>query len=78
MNRSDVSEEQISFVLGVHSLVDALLSQVFKYNLLTTKLVAMVSGTILASSVAVGSDEVITTIHAFPVHVMGCHENTFS
>lgn len=75
MYSGDVSEEQVSLIVVIRPFMDALLSQVLQNDLLPTELVAVVSGAVPSSSVAVGVDEVFTTVHALPVYEMRGHED---
>ena len=75
MDLGNISEEEEAFVLAVDLFMYALLSQIFKNNLLTCEFVAVVSGTILSSRKAVGRDEFVTTILALPVDEVGGHED---
>lgn len=78
MDLCHISEEEEAFVLAIDLFMYALLSQIFKNNLLSCELVAVVGGAILSSRKAVGRDEFITTVLALPVDEVGCHEDLFA
>lgn len=74
MHHCDVSEEQELFARIVCLLVDALLSQILQYDFLAAELVAMVRGTVPATSITISFNKVFSTVHAFPVNEVRCHQ----
>ena len=69
-----ISEEQVPLIRIIRILMNTFLSQVFKDNFLAFKLVAVISGAVAASSVAVGGNEVFTAVHALPINEMWSHK----
>ena len=75
MNLGHISEEEEAFVLTVYLFMYALLSQIFKNNLLSCEFVAVVGGAILSSRKAVGWDEFVAAVLALPVDEVGGHQD---
>lgn len=75
MDLGHISEEEEAFVLAIDLFMYALLSQIFKNNLLSCELVAVVGGAILSSRKAVGRDEFVTAVLALPVDEVGGHQD---
>ena len=75
MHHRDISKEQISLASIICLLMDTLLSQIFHYDFLSAQLVAVVSGTVPSASIAVGLDEIITAVHALPIHEVWRHQH---
>jgi hypothetical protein len=78
MDRGNISPEQESLVVVVGEFVDALLSEIFENDFLATEFVAVISCAVSSSSETVGLDEIVTTVHALPVHEVRGHEYFFT
>ena len=78
MDLGHVPEKQVPLILLISLLVNTLLPQVFKDDLLTAQFVTMVSGAVPAAGIAVGLNEIVSAVHALPVNEMGSHEDAIT